>query len=171
MLDRDRILRLFEQLNAKLKARRVKGEIGIVGGAVMCVVYEARVSTKDVDGIFAPSSIIRELVNELAFEEELEDNWLNDGAKGYVVDGFEKNAVLELSHLSVWAPEAKYMLAMKCLSARYDTEDKNDVLFLIRHLGITSPNEVFQIVNRFYPKTRVPAKTQFFIEEIFEKPI
>jgi hypothetical protein len=169
MLDREKILRLFEKLNEKLKARDIKGEIGIVGGAVMCVVYQARVSTKDIDGIFVPTAIIRDLANSLAEEEEIEPNWLNDGAKGYLVDGFKRNDVVNLSNLSVWAPEANYMLAMKCLSARYDTEDKNDVIFLLKHLKIATPEAVFKIVTTYYPNARIPTKTQFFIEELLDK--
>ena len=170
MLDREKILRLFEKLNTKLKERDVKGEVGIVGGAVMCVVFKTRESTKDVDGVFAPSSVIRELANEIAEDEQLEPGWLNDGAKGYMVEGFEKQNVLQLSNLSVWAPEAKYMLAMKCLSARFDTEDRNDVVFLLNHLGLTSLNEALHVLTKYYPRERIPAKTTFFIEEILEEP-
>ena len=30
------------------------------------------------------------------------------------------------------------MLAMKCISARWDTHDRDDVIFLIRHLKLTT---------------------------------
>ena len=52
MLSTQRIIELFEAVNEKLKQRDVIGEIGICGGAVMCLVYEARQATKDVDAIF-----------------------------------------------------------------------------------------------------------------------
>jgi hypothetical protein len=48
MLTRERITELFEQLNVLLRARGEVGEVGIVGGAVMCLVYNARAATKDV---------------------------------------------------------------------------------------------------------------------------
>lgn len=38
--------------------------------------------------------------------------------------------------------------------------------FLIRHLGLGKPAEVLDIVSRYYPKGRVPAKTRFLVEEI-----
>ena len=57
---------------------------------------------------------------------------------------------------------------MKCVSARFDPHDRDDVLFLIRHLGIATPKALFEIVSRYYPHDRVPAKTRFLVEEIFD---
>jgi len=57
MLTRERITQLLEKLNTLLAERGELGEIGLVGGAVMCLVYNARVATKDVDAIFEPASI------------------------------------------------------------------------------------------------------------------
>ena len=68
--------------------------------------------------------------------------------------------------LRVWAPGADYMLAMKCRSARFDTHDGEDVRFLIRHLGLREPAQVFEIIARYYPDQAVPARTRFFVEEI-----
>jgi len=64
-----------------------------------------------------------------------------------------RQEVLNLSHLRVWTPEAKYMLAMKCISARWDTSDRDDVLFLIRHLKLKSPEAVFKIIEHYYEKS------------------
>lgn len=166
MLTSQQIRSLFEKLNEALRRRGAFGEIGIVGGATMCLVYNAREATKDVDAIFEPVTIIRELVAEIAEEEGLPTDWLNDAAKGFVQPGFLKQEVLSLSHLRVWAPEPRYMLAMKCISARWDTSDKDDVIFLIQLLRIKQPEEVFSIIQGFYPKAVIPAKTKFFIEEI-----
>lgn len=166
MLSRDRIRKLLEKMNTKLAQQNEKGEIGLVGGTVMCLVYNARASTKDVDAIFEPSQKIRRIAKEIAHEEGISENWLNDGAKSYIRPGFLREEVLDLSHLLVWAPEPRYMLAMKCLSARWDSYDKDDVIFLIEKLGIKEPSEVFQIIEKFYPKSVIHPKTQFFIEEV-----
>ena len=55
---------------------------------------------------------------------------------------------------------------MKCVAARFDSHDADDVAFLIRHLGFNAPNEVFRIVEQFVPRGRVPAKTRFLVEEL-----
>ena len=74
--------------------------------------------------------------------------------------------VPQLPNLRVWAPTADYMLAMKCVSARFDTHDADDVAFLIRHIGLTTPDEVFERITRCYPHERVPPRTRFLVEEL-----
>lgn len=168
MIDEKKIISLFKKLNEALKFQHQKGEIGIVGGAVMCLVYKARPATRDVDAIFEPSTIIRNLAQQLALDEGLAPDWLNDSVKAYIQPHIAKQEVLTLSHLNVWAPEAEYMLAMKCLSSRIDTQDGDDIRFLVKYLGLTKPKEVFNLIEKYYPKNRIEAKTQFFIEELME---
>ena len=169
MLTKERIRSLFGVLNDLLRERGEIGEIGLVGGAVMCLVYDTRAATKDVDAIFEPSSIIRELANKIAKSEELPPDWLNDAAKGFILPGFAKQEVMSLSNLRVWAPEPRYMLAMKCISARWDTSDRDDVIFLIKELKLKNPTEVFGILESYYPHNRILPKTKFFIEELFSE--
>lgn len=168
MLTRARIEELFEKLNAALAARGQTGDVGIVGGATMCLVYNARASTKDVDAIFEPAKLMRELVAKIGADENLPSDWLNDAAKGFIEPGFARQEVLNLSHLRVWAPEPRYMLAMKCISARWDTSDRDDVIFLIKLLRIANPQEVFSLIESYYPKNVIPAKTKFFVEEVLD---
>jgi len=169
MLTSKQIRNLFEKLNGALADRGEIGEVGIVGGAVMCLVYNARASTKDVDAVFEAAEIIRKVVRLIAEEEELSEDWLNDAAKGFIQPNFLKQEVLTLSNLRVWAPEAKYMLAMKCISARWDTSDKDDVIFLLKLLKIKKTAEVLDLLEGYYPKRLIPAKTKFFLEEILEQ--
>lgn len=166
MLTKERITQLLEKLNTLLAERGELGEIGLVGGAVMCLVYNARVATKDVHAIFEPASVIRELVVQIAAKESLSPDWLNDAAKGFILPRFERQEVLTLSNLRVWAPEPRYMLAMKCISARWDTSDKDDISLLAKLLKLTKPKEVFDIIESYYPHDRIPAKTRFAVEEL-----
>lgn len=169
MLTEKRIRALFEELNEKLRACGEIGEIGLIGGAVMCLVYQSRQATRDVDAIFKPADLIRRLSAEIGELHQLGANWLSDAAKAYLRDSFVREEVMNLSNLRVWAPEASYMLAMKCISARWDTHDRDDVIFLIKHLKVKTPQQVFQIIESFYPKKIIPSKTQFFIEEVFSR--
>ncbi len=129
--------------------------------AVMCLVYDARPSTKDVDAIFQPSEIIREAAKEIANEYELVNDWLNDGVKGFLVE-HPRKAFLNLSHLVVMVADPEYMLAMKSLSARIDGTDSKDIEFLINKLKITTVDEVFKIIDKYYPRRIVKPATQFF---------
>lgn len=169
MLSKEKLLDLFHQLDEQLRARGEIGEVGVVGGSAMCLVFDARRSTKDVDAVFKPTSVIRAIAARIAEAEDLPRDWLNDAAKGFIEGTFDRVMILSLANLRVWAPEAKYLLAMKCLSARWDASDKDDVLFLIQHLKLTQVQSVFKIIEGYFPKNRIPPKTQYFLEEAMEK--
>jgi hypothetical protein len=146
----------------------IKGEVSLYGGAVMCVVYEARPATKDVDAVFRPSSEIRAAIKIIAERHSLPADWLNDGVKGYLVE-HPQRVLFDLSNLKVFVPEPDYLLAMKAIAARGDTYDKEDVMKLIEVLGLRAPSEVFKIVEKYYPKNQLKPATQYFIEELFQR--
>ncbi len=168
MLTTETIRALFVALNDELASRGVLGEVGLCGGAVMCLVFQARNSTKDVDAVFEPTREIREAAAIVARDFGIAEDWLNDAAKDFFLSDPPQHEVMELPNLRVWAPAADYMLAMKCVSARFDSHDRGDVEFLIRHLGLETPTSVFEVICRYYPRERVPAKTAFFVEEILQ---
>mgnify|MGYP006305852475 CR=1 FL=1 len=132
----------------------------------MCLVFQARRATKDVDAIFEPTQEIRTAAEAVATRLGVSDDWLNDAAKAFFHADPPREDVLSLPNLRVWAPTAEYMLAMKCISARFDSSDLDDTRFLIEYLQLKSPAEVFQIIGAYYPKRLIPPKTQFLIEEI-----
>jgi hypothetical protein len=168
MLTTETIRALFVALNDELASRGVLGEVGLCGGAVMCLVFQARNSTKDVDAVFEPTREIREAATVVARDFGIAEDWLNDAAKGFFLSDPPQHDVMELPNLRVWAPAADYMLAMKCVSARFDSHDRGDVEFLVQHLELHSPAAVFEVICRYYPRERVPAKTAFFVEEILQ---
>lgn len=57
---------------------------------------------------------------------------------------------------------------MKCMAARSEelSEDRGDVQFLVRSLGLTTAEEVFGVVGRFYPIDRLHARTRYFVGEV-----
>ena len=165
---RDEIIEYLHALNEKLQRQNVKGEICLYGGAVMCLVYDARPSTKDVDAIFQPTEIISKAAKEIANEYGLVDDWLNDGVKGFLVD-HPRQVFLNLSHLVVMVADPEYMLAMKSLSARIDGTDSKDIEFLISKLKIKTVEEVFNIIDKYYPRRVIKPATQFFLEDVFDE--
>lgn len=168
MLTKEQITNHLVALERKLSAAGVKGEICLYGGTVMCVVYDARPATRDVDAVFVPVREIRAAAADVAREQGLPDDWLNDGVKGFLVE-HPRRVFLDLPALKVFVPEADYLLAMKTLAARVDGTDREDVRFLIKHMGLTMPEQVFGILEQYYPHQRIKPATQFFIEELFEK--
>jgi hypothetical protein len=83
MLTRDRILSLFTELDAELCQAGVRGDVFIVGGAAMTVAYDARPATRDVDGIWHPSTAVRQAAAQVAARhDDIDTDWLNDAVKG-----------------------------------------------------------------------------------------
>jgi hypothetical protein len=158
----------LSELSGELGALGVKGEICLYGGAVMCLVYQARPSTKDVDAVFQPTSQMRAAAERVAQAHGLRDDWLNDAVKGYVVE-HPQRILFDFPALKVYVPEPDYLLAMKTLAARVDTADKGDILFLIELLKLHSADEVLVILEKYYPRQQIKPATQFFVEELFEE--
>lgn len=145
-----------------------QGEVCLYGGAVMCLVFDARPNTKDVDAVFKPTEQMRQAVKSVAAAHDLREDWLNDAIKGYVVP-HPQRILFDFPALKVYVPEPDYLLAMKTLAARVETSDKDDILLLINRLGLKLPEEVFAILEHYYPRGQIKPATQFFIEELFEQ--
>ncbi len=171
LTDRD-IRRLFELLNEELRRSETQGELFLVGGAVMCLAYAARPSTRDVDGLFRPARQVREAAARVAVQAGLPADWLNDGVKGFLSEHGEFATFLELDHLRVMVAQPAYLLAMKCLALRIGAEfhDEDDIRYLLRHLDIRSYEQAVAVVTRYYPLERFPQKTLYALQELLPPP-
>ena len=169
-LSKQEIHRLLELLNDELLTSSVHGSIYLVGGAVMCLVYGARDSTKGLDGYFEPTRTIREAAARVAARAGVDEHWLNDGATGYFSESGSFSPFLELSNLEVLCADAKYLLAMKCLAMRIGEEfqDLDDIRYLLRHLGVRSYEHALEIIGQYHPTDRFPQKTLYALEEILQ---
>ena len=118
--DRNTILRALKRLAELLAQKGVQGEICLLGGTVMVLAFKVRPSTKDVDAIFQPVRVIRELARIVQEELDLPENWINDAAKDFVSGANEavEGDLPQFENLRVTAPVPEYLLAMKCLAAR-----------------------------------------------------
>ncbi len=155
-------------LDAELRAAGIEGELFLVGGAVMCLAYDARPATQDVDAFFRPARQVREAAARVARRAGLRPDWLNDGVKGFLGERGEFVPFLSLGHLRVMVAQPEYLLALKCLSMRIGAEfhDEDDVRYLLRHLDITRREQALDIIARFYPLERFPQKTLYALEEL-----
>lgn len=161
------IKQYLSELNDELCAIDVKGEICMYGGAVMCLAYNARPATKDVDAVFEPIKQIRTAAGRIAEAHGLEKDWLNNAVKMFLVP-HDRDVLLDLSHLKVYIPTPDYLLAMKALAARANTNDRRDIEFLVAKLKLTDAPEAIAIVEKYYPHKQIKPATQFVLEEIFE---
>lgn len=169
-LNRDQIHRLFKALNKELKNKDLKGDLCLVGGAVMCLVLGTRDSTADVDAVFMPSAELRAAAHRAANKLQVDPHWLNDGVKGFLSPKGDFSNYLELSHLRISTATPAYMLAMKCLATRIGDEfhDIDDIRYLLRHLGIESTQQALKIISLYYPLERMPQKSLYMLDDILQ---
>jgi hypothetical protein len=175
-LSREEIVSAFQRISDELGKRNVKGELCLFGGSVMVLAFSARVSTKDVDAIFQPAREIREAASSVGAQSGFAANWLNDAAKGFVSARHETipGNLPQFPNLRLTMPTPEYLLAMKCLASRIgavetDSDDVNDIVFLIRHLKLKSAAEVMDLVASYYPPGRIPVKSQYLVEGLFSE--
>ena len=163
------IIECLKVLNENMKKKNIYGEINIVGGAVMCLCYKSREVTQDIDAIFEPKTIINELIEKIAVELNIPNNWLNDGVKGFLSSNAEFSKYINLSNLTINVASPEYMLAMKCLSARADNANEiEDIEFLVKHLNIKDYEQVEQTILKYYPADRFLVKTRYLLMEVLE---
>jgi hypothetical protein len=164
--------RLFELLNQELGRSGSQGEVFIVGGAVMCLVYASRPSTQDVDAVFRPPTEVREAAARVAAQARVKADWLNDAVKGFMSSHGDFASFLELDHLRIMTAQPEYLLAMKSLSMRIGAEfhDEDDVRFLLRLLEIRSYEKAVTAIAKYYPLERFPQKALHALAELLPKP-
>lgn len=155
-------------MNDQMAAESLEGDIYLVGGAVMCLVFNARPATKDVDAFFKPAQKIREAAAKVAVQTGISQDWLNDAVKGFFSQQGQYDGFLDFSHLRVFVAKAEYLLAMKCLAMRIGEEfqDEEDIKYLLRYLNLKTYQETLEIITRYYPLERFPQKTLYALEEI-----
>lgn len=171
MLDRNEIGELLEMLNERLSYRREHASLILAGGAVMSFVFGARAATLDIDALMEPSSIIRSIAAEMAEDLDLENDWINDGVKGFV-DTAKMGTVpvKEYSNLIVRRLDDESLLALKLSSARdNDGKDLADAAFLLDRLGIVDVDSALDIVEKYIPVYLLTPKVQFFTRAALEE--
>jgi hypothetical protein len=165
MLTKYLIINSLKRLGAELKALGMEGEILLTGGAAMCLVHEARDMTKDIDALYEPKEVINRLAAKIAEEENLPPGWLNDGVKSFLTPTAPREDFMMLEGLRITSVTPEYLLAMKLMAARFGEKDSEDAKFLMRELKITTSDEAFEILTRFFPANRILPKTMYAIEE------
>jgi hypothetical protein len=162
------MLRLFDLLNAELAAGDIVGELYVVGGAVMCLVFDARPATRDVDAFFKPTMRIRRAAARVAAKAGVPETWLNDAVKAYLGQNGDFETYLQLSHLHVFVARPPYLLAMKCAAMRLGEEfhDLDDVRYLLRLLDIRTVGEALTIVTKYFDESQLLPRTRLVLEEL-----
>lgn len=171
-LPEDSVLVLLERLNAELANKGVKGDLFLLGGAVICLVFEAGESSGESDDFFQPVRVVRAAAKRVAVLLGYPENWLNDAVMAYLGNKGEFHSYLCRSNLRVSRASPEYLLAMKCLAmwAGEEFHDQRDVGFLLRYLNLENYASAIDIITRYYPPERLPQKTLDALGEMLQNP-
>ena len=126
MLSKEDILTSLQKLGGLLKSQNMEGEILLTGGAAMCLVHSARDMTKDIDALYEPKELINQFVTQIAEDESLPADWLNDSVKGFVVENAPAEDFMTFDGLKITVVSPEYLLAMKLMSSRIGEKDAED---------------------------------------------
>ncbi len=98
--------------------RGARAQMFVDGGAAIALAYDGDRTTADVDAVFAPTDVVRGVVADLGRRHGLQDDWIDDAAKGFL-PGQDPDpvAVYESDALVVQFASAEYLLVMKLLAA------------------------------------------------------
>ncbi|MFG2040935.1 DUF6036 family nucleotidyltransferase [Dactylosporangium sp. NPDC048998] len=168
LLDRAAIEDAFRRLGDRLHRRGVVADLYIFGGAAMALAYDARRATRDIDAVFQPHGVVLDEARAVADELGLPHWWLNEQASAYVAPGGDAAAPRVFDHpgLRVAAASPEHLLAMKVLAAR--RRDADDIRFLVKHLGLTTTDQILDLCAEIFPDEEVPGRARLVLEDVFD---
>ena len=167
-LDRDALLELLDDLAQRLRRRRVRAHVYVMGGAAMTLAFARERSTHDIDArIDSAHAAVTEAVHEIARERQLPGSWLNEQATSFLPRRPDTAAptLYDSPSLVVTGASPRYLLAMKLRSAR--GHDETDIATLIRHLDIGTAEEAVGIHDHLFPDTPLTARGRDLLKRIF----
>ncbi len=145
----------LKRLGELAQAKGLHIQLTLVGGAVMVLRFNARPSTRDIDAVILQpreARLVRELARRVADEFEWTEDWLNDGAKGYLVGVSDGPIIFQAPGIEARAPSIEQLLAMK-LSAWRDDIDISDARRLLQEVGCgRNRDDVWQSIEPFLVK-------------------
>jgi len=169
LMDRDKLLKIFEYVNERLKENQLQLEITIYGGSIMTMVYDNRPATKDIDCVFSEvnSKLLDNILELTQFVFCLSDDWINEEIKQPLKSLLkeDRETYRTYSNLKILKPKAKQLLAMKILAARPEpAKDFIDAYILCKDLNITNKQQLLDIVSDYIPLTLLGERQINFIK-------
>ncbi|MDF0728706.1 DUF6036 family nucleotidyltransferase [Cytobacillus sp. S13-E01] len=173
LMDKGKLLEIFDYLNERLKENQLQLEITIYGGSIMTMVYDNRPATKDIDCVFSEtnSKLLDNILAQTKFIFNLSDGWINEEIKEPLkaILKEDKETYRVYSNLKILKPRAEQLLAMKILAARPEpAKDFVDAYLLCKDLGITTKKELLNIFNYYIPLTLIGERQINFIKYLGE---
>lgn len=169
LMDKNKLLQIFDYLNERLKENQLQLEITIYGGSIMTMVYDNRPATRDIDCVFSEINIklLESILDLTRFAFNLSDGWINEQIKEPLKSILkeDKETYKVYCNLKILKPKAEQLLAMKILAARPEpAKDFVDAYILCKDLNITSKDELLDIFIEYLPLTLIGERQMSFIK-------
>jgi len=169
LMDKNKLLKIFEYLNERLEENQLQLDITVYGGSVMTMVYDNRPATKDIDCVFGDinSKLLQNILNTTKYAFNLADNWINEEIKEPLKDLIkeDKETYAVYSNLAILKPKAQQLLAMKILASRPEpAKDFIDAYILCKDLNVTTKNELIDVVSAYVPLRLLGERQMTFIK-------
>lgn len=163
-LSKEVIVEALELVAEELGDSEEPHELVIAGGAALVLLYGARESTKDVDVVLSDRDV-QDAAHRVAARLELPEDWLNDGAKGYVHGMTLGEILFRSGNLIVRTLASTQLLAMK-LSAWRDDLDIDDARLLLSEIQGTRKRVWEEVEPHLVPGRELKARYAF--EDLWE---
>jgi len=173
LLDKKRLLQIFDYLNERLKENQLQLEITIYGGTIMTLVYDHRPATKDIDCVFSEINykLLNNILDLTKYAFNLPDGWINEEIKEPLKSIIKENKETYkiYSNLKILKPRAEQLLAMKILSARPEpAKDFIDANILCKDLNIKTKEQLLLVCAKYIPLTLIGERQVVFIKYLGE---
>lgn len=173
LMDKNKLLEIFDYLNERLKENQLQLEITIYGGSVMTMVYDNRPATRDIDCVFSETNfkLLDNILDLTKFAFNLSDGWINEEIKEPLKSILkeDKETYKIYSNLKLLKPKAEQLLAMKILAARPEpAKDFIDAYILCKDLNITTKDKLLDVCSEYIPLTLIGIRQINFIKYLGE---
>lgn len=167
-MDRDEVKKYLRDIDKQLSEENATGELYIVGGAALALLYNRDRTTYDIDGAFAPYDDIVRLAANTAKKYGLPGDWLNNAVTRL---GFDFSQDTECrsypigDNFLVTVASPEYLLFLKIHSSRKAPSDIRDIMMLFDLLNVKSENDVYQLTSPF---GGINGSLELYVEDLVE---
>ncbi len=151
----------------RLERAGVQGRLYVAGGAAMALAYDAERLTRDIDAaIIHGHNAVIDAVRAVAGDRGWPSTWLNEQATTYMPQIPDRHSQVVFDHpaLQVAVASPTHMLAMKARAAR--AQDVADVTSLLGRCGLTTADEVDDLVQAVFAGERLGPRQRHWIEDV-----
>lgn len=167
---------ILQYLDSLLAHEGLELEIAIYGGAAIMLYFgtRSRDITEDVDAVImnrAQFGSRPSVFQKVAERFGLAEDWINSNIINTISELKREDLIDfgDFTNIVIKLPSKEQLLAMKVKAARYfPKNDFADARQLIEDLGISTLEELREIVNQYIPQFRITKEVEDFLVSLME---